>query len=236
MKVLHVITGLRTGGAENQLALLARHTRADVEVVALTNADEVAEVLRADGVPVTDLGMRSNKDLAAVWRLARLLRRARPDVVHVHLYRATLYGRLAAWLARVPVVVTTEHSLLDGSIEGRPVTPAVRALYLATERFNHATVAVSDDVAQRLLDWGVRADRLHVVPNGVDFAVLQGSDADRARVRAELGVPPGAEVVGGLGRLHHSKSWDLLLRALAPDLGAGRRLVVIGDGDQAQPL
>ncbi len=236
MKVLHVITGLRAGGAENQLLLLGRHSRLEQCVVALTNADEVAEALRAEGTEVVELGMRSNRDVLAVLRLARLIRRRRPDIVHVHLYRATLYGRVAARLAGVPVVVTTEHSLLDGSLEGRRTTSAIRRLYLATELFSDATIAVSEDVRVLLRRWGVAPHKLHVIPNGVDAARIRDGAGDRVAVRAELGLPSQARVVGALGRLYPSKRWDMLLRALAPLLGPDLRLLLVGSGEEEEQL
>ncbi len=234
---MHVITGLRIGGAENQLRLLTRYTCTQPSVVALTHADEVADSMRADGVPVFDLGMRSNRDVTAVPRLARLMAREKPQVVHVHLYRATLYGRLAARLARVPVVVTTEHSLLDGVLEGRRTTASVRRLYLATEPLNSGTIAVSNAVAARLVSWGVRPDKVRVVPNGVEFPTeTSGLEQLRTTTRRDLGLPADAQVIGGIGRLHPTKRWDLLLRALAGDLGADRRLLLVGEGEERDAL
>ena len=236
MRVMHVITGLRTGGAENQLLLLTRHTSTDSTVVALTNPDEIATALREEGVPVFDLAMRGNKDLAAVGRLARLMRRERPDVVHLHLYRATLYGRVAARLAGVPVVVTTEHSLLEGELEGRPTTAGVRWLYLATERFNHATLAVSEAVAERLRRWGIPDEKIHIVPNALDLQSLRVDDEQRAKVRDELGIAPTAHVVGGIGRLHPVKRWDRLITSLADDLGDDLHLLLVGGGEEEGAL
>lgn len=233
---MHLITGLRTGGAENQLLLLTTHSRTDPVVVALTNADEIADALRAGGVPVLDAGMRHNRDLLVLRRLVRLIRTVRPDVVHLHLYRATLYGRVAARLARVPVVVTTEHSLLDGRLEGRPTTTSVRALYMATDRWNDATIAVSDEVAERLARWGVPRRKIHVVPNGVDAVPLRRGVEARDRTRRRLGLPLDAEVIGGVGRLHPDKRWDLLIRALADDLGPHRRILLVGSGQEERAL
>ncbi|OSC62263.1 glycosyl transferase, partial [Streptomyces sp. 4F] len=150
MKALHIITGLGVGGAEQQLRLLLRHLPVDCDVVTLTNPGTVADGLRADGVEVVHLGMAGNRDLAALPRLTRLIRTGGYDLVHTHLYRACLYGRLAARLAGVRAVVATEHSLGDSQMEGRPLTPGVRALYLAGERLGSATVAVSPTVADRL--------------------------------------------------------------------------------------
>jgi glycosyltransferase involved in cell wall biosynthesis len=228
MRVLHVITGLGVGGAEHQLRLLLRRLPHECEVVTLTNPGPVADAIRADGTPVHVLGMRGNRDLTAVPRLARLMRAGCFDVVHTHLYRAGVYGRVAARLAGVPYVVATEHSLGDGLIEGRPTTRAVRALYSVTERLGDTTIAVSGAVAGRLRAWGVARDRIEVVPNGIDAAELTYDPALRAATRTRLGIPASARVVGTVGRLVPTKRADLLVRALAevPDA----TLLVVGDG------
>src|SRR5215207_6318845 len=120
-----------------------RYTRHHCEVVSLYNFGLVGQQMVASGIKVRDLGMRSNQQISAVFRLARSVRRGRYDAVHVHLYRACIYGRVAARLAGVPVVVTTEHSLGETLIEGRRKTFPIRLLYLATEPLSSATVAVS---------------------------------------------------------------------------------------------
>ena len=236
MKVLHVITGLASGGAEVQLDLLLRHTRHDAEVATLYKFGAVGRRLVARGLKVHDLNMRSNKDLSAVLRLARIMRRGRYKVVHVHLYRACVYGRLAARLARVPVVVTTEHSLGDTQIEGREKTRAVRSLYLTTDRFSDVTVAVSSRVRQRLIDWGVPGSKIRVIPNGMDFGHFRFDPEARTAVRREFGIPPEAFVVGTLGRLHPFKRYDVLLRSAGPALKRGAWLLLVGEGQERPRL
>ncbi|WNO77160.1 glycosyltransferase [Streptomyces sp. AM8-1-1] len=234
MKALHIITGLGAGGAEQQLRVLLRHLPVDCDVVTLTNPGAVADGLRADGVDVVHLGMRGNRDLQALPRLTRLIRRGAYDLVHTHLYRACVYGRIAARLAGVRATVATEHSLGQAEIEGRPLTRPTRALYLGTERLGSATVAVSDTVAARLSDWGVPAERIHVVPNGIDAARFRFSATERLATRARLGIPPDAFVVGGVGRLVSGKRFDVLVRAVAALPGA--RLLVAGDGPELTTL
>ena len=240
MKVMHVITGLTTGGAETQLALLLRHTTTSPVVVALSNADEVAGVIRRDGFDVYDLGMRHNHELRALARLTRLISRHRPDIVHVHLYRATLYGRIAARLAGVKTVITTEHSLLEGQVEGRRTSFMVKALYMATEPFSTATIAVSGDVAGRLSRWGVPKAKLRVIPNGIDMETLSSASTpdteNRDAFRKRFDIAPDVKLVGGIGRLHRAKEWDLLLRALAADLNAELQVMLVGAGDDESRL
>ena len=236
MRVLHVITGLMAGGAEQQLRLLLRHTRHQADVVTLYNRGLVADAIEADGTRVVDLGMRSNRDVSALVRLVRLLRAGRYDVVHVHLYRACVYGRIAARMARIPVVVTTEHSIGDHQIEGRRKTWGVRVLYLATDKLSNVTIAVSEAVRRRLVDWGVPASKIRVIPNGLDIDALVFDTAARMRVRSSFGIPDGAYVVGGVGRLETGKRFDALIAALAPLLGPSRRLLLVGDGRERQQL
>ncbi|WP_405912920.1 glycosyltransferase [Streptomyces sp. NBC_00963] len=234
MRVLHIITGLGVGGAEQQLRLLLRRLPVECDVVTLTNPGPVADGLRADGVSVTHLGMGGNRDLTALPRLTRLIRRGRYDLVHTHLYRACVYGRIAARLAGVRTTIATEHSLGERYIEGRPLTPSTRALYLRTERLGSATVAVSSTVADRLRRWGVPARRIHVVPNGIDGARFRHDRQVRAATRALLDIPAGDFVVGGVGRLVPGKRFDLLVRAVAALPGV--RLVLAGDGPEREPL
>jgi glycosyltransferase involved in cell wall biosynthesis len=231
MRVLHIITGLDAGGAEHQLRLLLRGLRSGIEceVVTLTNPGPVADAIRADGTPVHVLGMRGNNDLTALPRLVRLIRAGRFDIVHTHLYRACVYGRIAARLAGVRHVVATEHSLGDGLIEGRRTTASVRALYLAAERVAAGpTVAVSQAVEQRLVAWGVRPARITVIPNGIDPDELAFDAALRRRARRSLGLPQDAFVVGGLGRLEPTKRFDLLIEAVRPMRDV--TLLLVGDG------
>ena len=228
MRVLHVITGLAEGGAEHQLRLLLRHLPHDCEVATLSPPGAVAEAIRAGGTTVHELAMRGNRDVAVLGTLRRLIRTGRFDLVHTHLYRACVHGRVAAWLARVPNVVATEHSLGDGVIEGRRTTAGVRALYLATERLGQATIAVSRTVADRLRAWGVPESRIAVIPNGIDAAEFRFDARLRSSTRESLGIAPDAVVVGGVGRLALTKRFDRLVRTVREVPGS--TLLLVGDG------
>jgi glycosyltransferase involved in cell wall biosynthesis len=235
MKALHVITGLGVGGAEQQLRLLLRHLPVDCDVVTLTNPGSVADGLADDGVRVFHLGMTGNRDLSALPRLVRIIRAGGYDLVHTHLYRACVYGRIAARLAGVKAVVATEHSLGDSQMEGRALTAGVRALYLASERLGSATVAVSPTVADRLRRWGVPGPRIEIVPNGVDVDRFRFDPVLRERTRRRLGLPEGAYVVGGVGRLTAGKRFDVLVRALA-ELPYDYWLLLVGGGPEESVL
>src|ERR1700761_5418959 len=205
MKVLHVITGLDAGGAEIQLALILKYTRHESDVVTLYNPGPVAEQVRAGGPRVRDLGMHSNTEVSALLRLRKLIADGGYDVVHTHLYRTQIYARPAARLAGTPVVLTTEHSIGDTHIERRKMTNGVRGLYLGSELFSDATIAVSDVVKERLVSWGVSAKKITVIPNGLETAALAFDPAVRERARKQFGLGPDTYVIGALGRIDENK-------------------------------
>lgn len=236
MRVLHIISRLGAGGAEQQLRLLLRHLPVRCDVIALSGPGATAHGIRADGIPVTHLPLGGGRErqLTAVPRLARIIRSGGYDLVHTHLYRACVLGRIAARLAGVRAVIATEHGLSERKIDGRPLTSALRTRYLAAERLGSATVAVSAAVADRLRDWGVPNPRIHLVPNGIDARHFRFEPPARAAARARLGIPDRAFVVGGVGRLVADKRFDAAVRAVAevPDA----RLLLVGEGPERPAL
>ena len=236
MKVLHVITGLGVGGAELQLRSMLQHTRHDAEVVTLYNPGPVADMIRADGRQVRSLGMASNTQFSALNALRRLIADGGYDVVHAHLYRSQIYGRPAAWLAGVPVILSTEHSIGETHLERRRMTAGVRGLYLATELMSDMTVAVSPAVRERLVNWGVRPRKVAVIPNGVDLTRVEFDPTGREQVRGEFGLASSDYVIGVLGRLDPNKQFDMVIEAAAPLLADGARLLIVGKGDEQAHL
>jgi glycosyltransferase involved in cell wall biosynthesis len=236
MKVLHVITGLGVGGAELQLRAVLQQTRHDADVVTLYNPGPVADMIRSDGTGVRTLDMQRNTQLPALFRLRRIIRAGRYDVVHAHLYRSQIYARPAAWLAGTPVIVSTEHSIGETHLERRAMTWPVQTLYLATALFSDMTIAVSATVRQRMLRWGARGRKVTVIPNGVDLDRVAFDPGGRERVRAELGIDVGDYVVLLLGRLDQNKRFDQAIEAAAPSLSPTVKLVVAGGGAERDHL
>ncbi|WP_375387379.1 glycosyltransferase family 4 protein [uncultured Amnibacterium sp.] len=235
--VVQVITTLTTGGAERQVESIVAHSRHRQHVVALYGGGAVAQSLEAAGHSVEVLDLAGPRRLLALPVLVRRLRALRPDAVQVHLLSGQLWGLPAARLARVPLVLSTEHSLMADSIENRPLTEPLRRLYLALNRLADRTIAVSSATAERLVRWGVRPAAITVIDNGIDFAGLEPSSEARAAVRAGLGIGAEVEVVGAIGRLEPVKRILQVLTAVAPTLQRGRReLVIVGDGPLRRAL
>jgi len=231
-KVLHVITGLASGGAERQLLLTASADPSGTEVISLTGEGFVAERLRECGVPLHVVGMRSNRDAMRVIALLRTLRNGRFHAVHLHLFRALVFGAPLARLAGVQKVVFTEHSLNRSNVEGRAVSLGVRMLYRVMMRLVDTVIAVSDDVQQRLVEVGVPANKIVIRPNVLDISAWTFQPASRQVLRAQLGVPAGVVMMGVVGRLEVPKNVAAAILAVSAMLGPDLRLVVTGDGSQ----
>ncbi|GIE75240.1 glycosyl transferase [Actinoplanes philippinensis] len=209
--MLHVISTLEPGGAGSQLRLLVRRMPYDSEVVTLGAAAPI-------GVPVHRIPSGRDHDPSAVLRLRRLIRHGRYDLVHTHLHRACVQGRIAARLAGVPHIVATEHHLDDPS----------SALYRLGERLGQMTIAPSRAAAERLRASGVPDRRIVTIPKAIDPAEFRFDPVLRAAARARLGLGDEQPVIGSVGRLAPDRRVDLLIRAIAevPDA----MLLLAGDG------
>lgn len=244
VKVFNVITKLAVGGAQETALAYCSHldpTYWDASIVTgperSPEGDLFDEAARR-GVPlriVPSLGRRVDpvKDVRALLELIRLFRRERPDIVHTHSSKAGLVGRLAARMARVPVVVHTVHgwSFHEGmSPVGRAV--AVRLERLAA-RWTSTLVVVTDTDAEiggaeGIGTWGQYA----LVRSAVDVDRLRRAAGSRAEARKALGIPEGVPVMGTVTRLCAQKDPTTLLRAARAvvDRRPDAHLIVVGDG------
>jgi glycosyltransferase involved in cell wall biosynthesis len=230
IKVLFLAQHLTMGGAEELLLGVARalpRERFEVVVGCLTREGIVAQELRDSGVRVELLpGEPGPRDPLAFLRLYRFVRRERPDVVHTFLLAAGLYGRLAAWLARVPAIFHAEQNVyLERA--GRHLA-LERWLASRTTRVIACCKAVGDLYRGQI---GLDAERLEVIYNAIDLAIVRPR-ADRQSARSQLGYSADDLVVGTLGRLTRQKAHDVLLEAvaqLAPTCPSVR-LFVAGQG------
>ncbi|MCZ7540609.1 MAG: glycosyltransferase [Anaerolineae bacterium] len=235
MRVIHLSKMIGVAGSEGHLLTLLPGLRArgvDVRLWVLvepdTPLDELVARVRALGVPAERLTIRRDLDPALLWRLTRRLRRERPDILHTHLIHADLYGVVAARLARVPHVVSSRHN--DDRFRYRlPVRLLNRALWRGID----AGIAISGAIRDfSLRVEGAPADRVHTVPYGLDPATIPAQPEARAALRAALGLPADALLVGSVCRLVEQKGLIYALRGFAAVAGKvpQAHYVIAGDG------
>lgn len=223
MNIVHVLQWLEMGGAETVALRLARAQRAAGHRVRLLSLGGPQGPLRRAfdeaGVPVDAPRTRAEGLDPALWgRLALRLGRRRPDVIHTHDPRSLVYAGPGARLAGARLIHTKHGDDAGGGRRGR--------LLAAAGRLPHAFVAVSAQTAAVARAAGeAPAHRVTTIPNGV---ALRPATGDRAAVRAELGLPPEAVVIGCVGRLEPVKGPDVLVDAVQRCPEA--HLVLVGDG------
>jgi glycosyltransferase involved in cell wall biosynthesis len=234
MAIAHVLSSFGQGGQERVAVDLARLQRAaghEVMAISIAPGPEgpVSTAFRAAGVVVETIAKRPRVDPSLPVRLAACLRRHRVDVVHTHNPHALIYGAPAAWLANA-VVVHSKHGM-------NPDRQRRLWLRRAAATLVDAYVTVTPTLAKKALEQGdCDSACLHVVPNGIDVVRFAPDPVRRRAIREELGIPADVWVVGTVGRLAPEKDQALLIDAMAPLLGARRRLVIVGDGADGAAL
>lgn len=227
---MHVIGGLHRGGAERMLVRTVvglRELGWRVTVVSLRGGP-LADDLEAGGVPLRDLALPQRGLVTTLRSLAAIVRRERPGVLHSWMFHANLASRIAGRMTRVPLIVSSEHTLEQES----------RRRYLAnriTGRLAHVHHCVSQAVADFAAEEiGLPRQRLVVIRNGIDTEVLERTE-DRDRVRMNLGLPTDVPLVGCVAQLKPVKRVDVLLEAVARvERPVG--LVLVGDGVERRSL
>lgn len=219
IKVLHIITGLSTGGAETMLLKLLASTNRErfaPVVVSLLDKGTIGPRIEALGVPVYALGMRRGiPSPAALVRLVRIARNQQPHIIQGWMYHGNLAAQLAAVFVKcnVPVIWNirgTHTKLKDESL----MTAIV--IWLGARLSNRAVRIINNSLTsvlshQQLL--GYCADKWQIIPNGFDSNMFKPSEVARRNLRSELGLPSDALLIGLIGRYHPVKDHAGFLKA-----------------------
>lgn len=235
MKVLHLISSGGMYGAEAVILNLSRTLAESGHASAVASFSNAAnpnlqlhEAAVMDGIESHTISCRGQMDRSVFPAIQGLVKQTGVDVVHAHGYKADIYCYLALRGLRVPMVSTC-HTWYDNDLL---VTLYGKADRLVLRGFARV-VAVSAEVKQRLLDAGVREEKIRIVRNGIDlrpFASAQPS------LRGEHG--DNTLLVGLIGRLAYEKGVDVYLSAVArvaADFPEAKFLVV-GEGPDGEKL
>lgn len=249
IRVLRLFSRLNIGGPSIHVILLTAGLRErGYETLLVVGQEEDREgnllgLAGERGVSCTQLAglgreIRLLADLGALWRLGRLMRSFRPDIVHTHTAKAGVLGRLAARLAGVPVVVHTYHGHVLHGYFG----PLKSAFFRNAERLlghaSDALLAVSEAVRQDLVGFGVAPEsKIRVVPLGLELEPLC-QPLPRGVLRRKTGMPLDAPLVGVVGRLVPIKDIPTFLEAaaLVHKSFPSCHFAIVGDGQERRLL
>jgi len=233
MRILLVTTGLKTGGAEHQVVGLARAFLGMGHEVSILSLSPGREIEPPAAAHVVELDMRKNPAsmLWALWHARNFICAWKPDVMHAHMVHANLFARTLTRLTRCPPLICTAHSYREG---GR-----LRMLaYRLTDPWSSLTTHVSADGRRGMIAaGGVPAQRIVVVPNGIDVDRFRPDEVLGRATRERLGIGSDERLLLSVGRLVPEKSQDTLIRAFAGiDNLASARLLIAGRGPLRESL
>jgi glycosyltransferase involved in cell wall biosynthesis len=217
------ITDLDPGGAERALVQIVRRldrSQWDPVVYCLGPRGQLADILEAGGIQTHCLDA-TRRDVFVVSRLAKLLKRQQPALMQTFLFHANIAGRLAATVARVPIVVS-----------GIRVAEREQRWHLMLERRTRRLVTHHVCVSQAVAEFAKRELRLRddcvsVIPNGVDAA---GIGSAPAADLSQFGIPSPSRTLLFVGRLHPQKGVSVLLEAFHKLQAADVHLLIVGAG------
>ncbi|MEM8810792.1 MAG: glycosyltransferase, partial [Cyanobacteria bacterium P01_G01_bin.38] len=245
IKVLHLITRLAVGGAQdNTLLTVKNHDRTRFESHLAANPDdewlprakETSDVFHP--LPNLVRPIHPLKDIRALFDIVALLRREKFDVVHTHSSKAGILGRIAARITGIRVIVHTIHGFPFHDF----MSPLKRGFYIALERglqsFADFYITVCELNRQQATELGlVKAERSQTVYSGISFAKLD-RPSDLTATRQGLEIPEGWQTIVMVGRLDQQKAPYYLVEAFAQVVRVcpNTLLLLVGEGELRSQL
>lgn len=218
IKILHIINDLSIGGAEMMLCKLLSgmsQERFSPAVITLVDRGKLRERIEALGIPVYTARMNPEMPSpASIWRLLRLVRQIKPDLIQGWMSHGNLIAQMVQTLAarRASVLWNVRQTLYSFEYEKRGTALAIKLCARLSKRparilYNSRTSSAQHGAI------GYRTEKTQIIPNGFDIELFAPSKEARASVRSELGVAENTFLIGLIGRFHPMKGHAHFLRA-----------------------
>jgi glycosyltransferase involved in cell wall biosynthesis len=238
LNILHIYQNSKIGGVQQQLLSLLRAYDREVFnpiFCCLGPKEEMGKEIEGIGIECIPLNRsRYNRfSLKIVIDLYRLMKKKHIHIVRTHRYRSNLYGRLAAFLTGVPVIVASVHDNYR-----KDKRPARRMINRILSKMTDKIVAVSEDVKKDIIRYGkVEPSKIVVIPNGIDTEKFnpKGNFAD---IRKEFSIKKGALVAGFVGRIVLAKGLEYLIDSIPyiKEECKNIKFLIIGEGSLVERL
>jgi len=255
IKIIHIITRMDMGGSAQNTLLTALHhdsqhynvwlikgstlesamTKAETKLV-----EDQLETAQKQGIEIIDVPSLVRRispinDVRALFVLFRHIRKIEPHIVHTHTSKAGILGRLAAWMARVSIIVHTPHGHVFYGHFGRLLSGIFLRMEKLLGRITHHHIALTPEECNDYLSLRVsKSNNTTVIHSGVDVHRFIEGAKQRIKKRKELGIPADSLVIGYVGWLIPIKGVSYLVKAMAEVIRRHPNsvLVVVGKGDE----
>ena len=228
IKIIYIIPTLDMGGAERLLVDIVKNLNQErfaSKVVCLKKFGFWGIELKKLGVPLILAGRREKLGLSTFFNLVKILKSQKADIVHTHLFGADVFGIMAAKLAGVKVIVSTEHNL---NYQENFFKKFIKRY---TNIFADVIVAVSAAVKNYVVgSEEIKENKVEVIYNGVDIKKFLNETRNYKNGREDI-------IIGSLGRLTKQKGFDYLIEAIAAITGSGKiKCLIAGEGEKRKKL
>jgi len=230
IKVLYLFDKLDTGGAERLLVTTLKHLdmkKFDIRVCSIQRGGDLVGEIEELGFKVSFLDTKCNLcNLKILFRLVRLLKKLKPEIVNTQSFYPSLHGRIAAKLTGIPVVVATEHGTVSYKKKLRhkiidhllaKVTNRIIVVSNSVKVFTSTTCRIPDN-------------KFSVIHNAVDFSRFENID-QVSDLRDELGLGREDKVIGTVATVVPWKGQKYLIQAFSAILGHFKKVSLIIAGD-----
>ena len=246
IKILHIITNLPVGGAQdNTLITVERLNRSfyDVTLMCAPEGQWIRRALQAKDLKLTFVDelirpIHLLYDVVAFWRIYCHIKKEKYTIVHTHSSKPGFLGRIAARLASVPIIIHTIHGFPFHDF----MHPIKRSFYIGVERILSKITTCLVTVSKLNLNKAVtlriaKREKFVNVYSGIDFQKFDLA-VDIDRKREQLGIAPGEKIVGMVGRLSEQKAPWLLIRSVPGVLKRHpkTKFVIVGDGELMEKI
>ncbi len=230
-RIIHFITTINRGGAENhlyQLASMQNREGCQLLIIYLKGDGYWKTKLETQGIQVVNLQMKFYGDLLPAVKLRKTINEFKPDLIHIHTPPAEVYVRLIYDFIVTKCLVTTKHS--DGPfIDSLGINFLGRWAAEKTTRF----IAISQAVKKSAIAAGLNPERFDLIPHGIEVSsYLKVDGLAREKIRQELGIKD-CLVFTVVARLAHQKRIDLILESFDYYLTVSQtkaHLLIVGSG------
>jgi len=211
-KVLWLIKGLGSGGAEKLLAMslpYLNREKFDYQVVYFTKSvNDLVPQFEQAGIPVICLDVEKSYDIKGVFRLARTIRQRKIDIVHIQSPYWGIIARIIGRIVGVKIIISTEHQFL------KKLHPVVRLGSILTYFLNDATIGVSQAMVKSLQKCKtVRKKDLYTIPNGIDINATRPSHLDTTSIKEKLGIDKHNSFILNVANFKPQKGHQYLIMA-----------------------
>lgn len=234
-KIVHLITGLYTGGAEMMLLKLCRQTKNDGYsniIVSMIDIGPLGKILQEEGYTVYSLGLNRGKaNFQAIYTLFRILKQEKPDILQTWMYHADLLGSLVNIFFRIPLIWTVHYASINDVNTKMKTKAIIKICSMLSRKFPKKIVYCSESARKMHEDYGYCAEKSLFIPNGFDvneFTIRPSAKNDLCR---EIGIEENSTIIGMVARFDPIKNHQMFFYAMSvlqkkfPDIQA----VLCGD-------